>query len=390
MPPAAALRLGAGHRVGVVARAAEEGLGDPAVPDPAGLVAEVIEAVREDGIDQVRFRVEQQRDALRVLGVEGEVPRLRPPRPRWRPAGKEFLPSRSSPSSVAPVVATGSRMGEDANADALAEPQLAVSLFQVDHALQSEAGVDAGRQCAELTARQEPVRNFGDPCPWPASRRSPRPPPARPALRARCPANSCETSARTIHAARRREPDGRPGGRRAHQVPFLGLHAQHQAVRRRLEQIFLAFLTRLLQLSLAAIQLELGQLHLQLRVHRLEFGEPVLLRLSPGPWPRSVQRCATSASTWLSSVLLDQLLLVGPGRARPRRTLLLAASRAASAWARLAWYCLTSVFGLGQLQLRGLDGEGGLLLLQLGQAVVELHERRILANGLLLLEQAPG
>ena len=75
MPGKSTLRLGAGHRIGVVARAAEEGLGDPAVPDPSGLVAEVVEVVRENGIDQVRFRVEQQRNALRVLGVESEVPR---------------------------------------------------------------------------------------------------------------------------------------------------------------------------------------------------------------------------------------------------------------------------------------------------------------------------
>ena len=75
VPGESTLRLGASHRIGVVACAAEDGLGDPAVPDSPGLVAEVIEVVREHGIDQVRFRVEQQRNALRILGVESEVPR---------------------------------------------------------------------------------------------------------------------------------------------------------------------------------------------------------------------------------------------------------------------------------------------------------------------------
>src|SRR5208337_595143 len=75
VPGKSALRPGAGHRIGVVASAAKEGLGYPAVPDPSGLVAEVIEVVAENGIDQGRFREEQQGNALRVLGVEGEVPR---------------------------------------------------------------------------------------------------------------------------------------------------------------------------------------------------------------------------------------------------------------------------------------------------------------------------
>ena len=51
-------------------------LGNPAVPDPGGLISQVIEAVREGGIHQVCFCVKQERDFLRMLGVECEVPRL--------------------------------------------------------------------------------------------------------------------------------------------------------------------------------------------------------------------------------------------------------------------------------------------------------------------------
>jgi hypothetical protein len=54
---------------------------------------------------------------------------------------------RESPElfSAADFDAAGRLVRQDANTDALAEPQLAVSLLQVDHALQREAGVDAGR-----------------------------------------------------------------------------------------------------------------------------------------------------------------------------------------------------------------------------------------------------
>ena len=113
----ATLRLGAGHVVGVVARAAEEGLGDPAVPDPSGLVAEVIEAVRENGIDQVRFGVEQQRNALRVLGVESEVPRrgfLDPAGAQGERSSFRRGPVHRQPPSCSPAVI--SRAGPSAAA----------------------------------------------------------------------------------------------------------------------------------------------------------------------------------------------------------------------------------------------------------------------------------
>ena len=76
MPVQSPLRLWAGHTIRVVVRAApEEVLANPTVPDPARLITQIIEAVREYGIDQVILRVEQQCDALCLLRVEGEVPR---------------------------------------------------------------------------------------------------------------------------------------------------------------------------------------------------------------------------------------------------------------------------------------------------------------------------
>ena len=82
VPGKSTLRLRASHRIGVVACAAEEGLGDPAVPDSPRLVPEVIEVVREHGIDQVRFRVKQQRNALPHPWSRERSSTPSPPQPR--------------------------------------------------------------------------------------------------------------------------------------------------------------------------------------------------------------------------------------------------------------------------------------------------------------------
>ena len=71
-----ALRLRAAHRIRIVLRAAEQSLGNPAMPDPRRLVAQVIEAISENRVYQIRFCVKQQRNFFRVLGVKSEVPRL--------------------------------------------------------------------------------------------------------------------------------------------------------------------------------------------------------------------------------------------------------------------------------------------------------------------------
>src|SRR5262245_60177796 len=51
------LRPRSGHRVGVVASASEFRLWDPAVPDSSRLIAQKIEVVSKDGIDEVGFRI---------------------------------------------------------------------------------------------------------------------------------------------------------------------------------------------------------------------------------------------------------------------------------------------------------------------------------------------
>src|SRR2546428_3594316 len=72
--------------VAVVARTFHRSRGDTAVPHLAGLVSEVVEVVRDHRCGQVRLGVEQQRDLLSMLGVDGEVPCLLRGDPR-RPQG---------------------------------------------------------------------------------------------------------------------------------------------------------------------------------------------------------------------------------------------------------------------------------------------------------------
>jgi hypothetical protein len=73
----AALRRGPGDRIGIEASAAKVGLRNPAMPDSAGFVLEVIEPIGENRVDDVPFFIEQQRDALRMFGIESEVISLR-------------------------------------------------------------------------------------------------------------------------------------------------------------------------------------------------------------------------------------------------------------------------------------------------------------------------
>src|SRR5262249_43171827 len=61
------------HRVSVVATLTKFAERYPAMPNPSRFVSQEVETVRQERVHQIIRSVEQQRDALRVLGMNGEV-----------------------------------------------------------------------------------------------------------------------------------------------------------------------------------------------------------------------------------------------------------------------------------------------------------------------------